>query len=481
MRRNKPLYFLILLVVATLLFFIFFQPAPQAAQHSNHTYLVIAPEKETAEQSEAVEIKVWGQADEKYEHWRIDGVIKAAENVPDYHLKPVGVVFDDDDAFKAAFIKAATMDQAPDIVYAGLGEILIWSQAGYLIPFDTCRTKHPEFKDVLDPLWKQLTWRGHVWGVPHHIALYVLFFNKVKLRELGWSEAEIEALPEKIRRGEFTLDDLVATGKAAVAQGVIEPGFGYWFRPTPTSRERLPPYLAYGGRVFDPLQAKLVINREALRDWYTFQRKVVDEKLTPENLLGQPWNTGVVGRSLYHDTVTHGRALFWIGGLWYWLSWENQYVPDLGGRAYLYNLMGYALIPAGLKNQPGVTIAETGFYAITSERASNRKNQDAACALLAKVTTPEINTLNAVEALEHGVLKSQATYPAYTAHPLLAQTGYMLDYSQFGPVYPMNTGYSDILWEFMLEAENGQMLPAEAANAAVKALQHKIGDDLIVE
>jgi inositol-phosphate transport system substrate-binding protein len=478
MFSSKSFYLLLPLIIVALLLFLLTRPVPQAIQTPG-----ITPSRQFLESNpdEAIEIKIWGQAGEKFEHWRVDGIVKVAENAPDFHLKPMGVAFADDDAFKEAFIKVAAVGQAPDIIYAGLGDILAWSQAGYLIPFDACRARYSEFEDVLDPLWRQITWQGRVWGVPHHISTYVLFFNKVKLRELGWSQEEIRTLPERIRRGEFTLDDLTATAKDAVAQGVIEPDFGYWFRPAQASRERLLPYLAYEGRVFDSVQSKLVINQEALQGWYTFQRKLVDENLTPENLLGQPWNTGVVGRSLYHDTVTHGRVLFWVGGLWYWLTWESQYVPDMGGRAYLYDLMGYALMPSGFKNRPGATAIGIGFYAIVSEQASNRKNQEAACALLAKVTTPEINTLNAVEALEHGVLKSQATYPAYTAHPLLTETGYMLNYSQLGPEYPINTGYSGILWEFMLKAENGEMSPSEAARTAVETLQREIGDDLIVE
>ena len=44
-------------------------------------------------------------------------------------------------------------------------------------------------------------------------------------------EYQIEALPERIRSGEFTLQDLLETAREAVDKGVVEEGFGFWHRP----------------------------------------------------------------------------------------------------------------------------------------------------------------------------------------------------------------------------------------------------------
>jgi hypothetical protein len=66
---------------------------------------------------------------------------------------------------------------------------------------------------------------------------------------------------------------------------------------------------------------------------------------------------------------------------------------------------------------------------IASPEASGANNQEAACALLAKTTTAEINTLHAVGSTHLGVVKSQASYPEYTNDRLLSDTLYMLDYT----------------------------------------------------
>jgi hypothetical protein len=80
------------------------------------------------------------------------------------------------------------------------------------------------------------------------------------------------------------------------------------------------------GQLYNSTRDKLVIEREALEQWYTFQAHLIEEEITPPNLLDHPWNMSVAGRSIYHDTVSHGRVLFWIGGMKHWPGWANNYV-----------------------------------------------------------------------------------------------------------------------------------------------------------
>lgn len=156
-------------------------------------------------------------------------------------------------------------------------------------------------------------------------------------------------------------------------------------------------------------------------------------------------------------------------------------MKDLGGQEYLFSFVGYALQPSGVKGQPGGTLSHPLVYMITSEKASGKKNQDAACALLAKTTTPEINTLHAVGSTHLGILKSQADFPEYANDRLLSETLYMLDYNYYQPNHVMYGPYFDIVWDFMVKAENGEMSPSDAARGAVELLQTELGDVVIVE
>jgi maltose-binding protein MalE len=240
------------------------------------------------------------------------------------------------------------------------------------------------------------------------------------------------------------------------------------------------PYLAYGGRTYDSARDKLVVETQPLVQWYTFQRQLVREEITPDHLYDSTWQVGATGRGIYHDTVAHGRVLFWSGKSSFWHGWAKQYAVHSGGDTYLYDFVSYALYPSAIKGQPGFTDTFVNFYAITSPRASGREHQDAACALLAKATTPEINTLNAITGMTLGVLTSQQHNSNYNQHPLLIETRYMLNYTRYNP-HAMFNLYRDTLLKFMLQAENGDLPPDEAAAAAIDQLQHQLGDDLIVK
>ncbi len=420
-----------------------------------------------------VNLAVWAEAN-NVEHWRADGPAKAAANVKDYNIK---VTPTNDSAgwgdYKKKFTLAADSGEAPDIILSGHEDVPVWANAGYIVDFSECKAKYPEFDDVIPSLWNSVTWQGKIWGVPQDTEARPMFYNKKKLAELGWTQAEIDSLPDRIMKGDFTLDDMIATAKQAVDKGVVKPGYGYLHR-WGKGGDFLQFYHAYGGEMYDSAADKLVVSKGALEQWYSFQRRVVEEGITPENYIG-------TDSSIWATDVSNGNALFWNGGIWQWADWAANYVKDKGGQDYLFSFVGYALEPSGIKGQPGSTLSHPLVYMITSPKASGKQNQDAACALLAKTTTPEINTLHAVNSTHLGILKAQANYPDYKNNKFLSDTLYMLDHNFYQPNHVMYGQYFDILWDYMVKAENGDMSPSDAASAAVQQLQSEIGDYLIVK
>ncbi len=427
-------------------------------------------------QPQKIVIKAWAFGN-NVEHWRADALPEAAKKVTDFQVEVQAELDSSGDwgAYKKKFTLAADAGEAPHIILSGHEDIPVWAQAGYIVEFDWCRAKYPEFNDVIDSLWNSVTWNGKIWGVPQDTEARPLFYNKTKLKELGWSDEQIEALPEKIKNGEFTLDDMIAVAKEAIQKGVVKPGYGYWHRPRKGS-DFLQYYEAYGGRLYDPEQDKLVVNKGALEKWYAFQRRVVEEGITPENYIGTEW-------SIWHQTVTSGEVLFWNGGIWQWADWAENYVKEKGGEEYLFQWVGYALQPSGIPGRPGVTLSHPLVYMITSEKASGatKTHQEAACAVLAKVTTPELNTKHAVSSTHLGILKSQANVPEYKNKKFLADTLYMLDYTTYLPNHTQFGPYFDILWDYMVKAENGELPPQEAAKQAIEMLQAELGDAVLIE
>jgi inositol-phosphate transport system substrate-binding protein len=436
-------------------------------------------EKEVAGQ--VFNIEVWAEAN-AVEHWRADAPMKAAPLVNamfEEEGKAARVTVDglNDDAgwadYKKKFTLAADAGEAPHIVLSGHEDVPVWANAGYIESFDRCREMYPEFDDVIDSLWFAGEWNGQLWAVPQDTEARPMFFSKMKLRELGWSEEEIDALPDKILNGEFTLEDMIATGKEAIEAGVIEPGYGYWHRSS-KGGDFLQYYFAYGGEVYDPAEDKLVVDKDALTKWYAFQRRVVDEGLTPENYIG-------TDSSIWHDTVSHGEALFFNGGVWHWANWAENYVKDLGGQDFLFENIGYALQPAGEPGMKAGTLSHPLVYMISSESAAGDEGfYDLACAVLAKTTTPELNTLHAVGSTHLGILKSQANYEPYANDVFLSDTLYMLDHNYYQPNHVLYGPYFDITYDFMLRTENGELEAEAAADAAIQQLQVELGDAIIV-
>jgi len=446
--------------------------APQATPVPTEPPPTRAPEP-TAVPAVPVTIKVWAPADE-VGRYRVDGPVMAAESVTDFDITvdpmrdPASV-----GDFGKRFALAADSGEAPHIVCAGHENIPAWANAGYIVDFEDCKDKFPEFDDVIDNLWDAPTWKDKVWAVPQDTEARPMYYNKTKLKELGWSDADIDGLPDKIMKGEFTLDDLIATAKEAIEKGVVEPGNGYWHRPQPGA-DQFQYYYSYGGRWYDQAEDKLVVTKSALRDWYAFQRRVVEEGITPENYNGTDW-------SIWHDTVSHGDILFWNGGTYQWADWAVNYVADLGGQDYLFGFVGYALQPSGFKGVPGNTLSHPMVYMLTSPEASGDDYSDAACALLAKTMTAEINTLHAVGSGHLGVLKSQTDDADYSSDRLLSEALYMLDYAFYVPNHASFGAYLGNLFSNMVKVQNGEVTPEQAVEDVLAVLEVEIGEFLIVE
>jgi inositol-phosphate transport system substrate-binding protein len=431
---------------------------------------------------EVFNIEVWSEANE-VEHYRVTAPMLAGPLVNQMLAaqgdpRRVTVEGLRDDAgwadYKKKFTLAADSGEAPHIVCSGHEDVPVWANAGYIVPFDECRDMYPEYDDVIDSLWSAGEWQGKLWAVPQDTEARPMFFNKTKLKEMGWTEEEVAALPDRIKSGEFTLDDMIATAKEAIEMGVVEPGNGFWHRGS-KGGDHLQYYFAFGGRLYDPEQDKLVVVEEALIKWYAFQRRVVEEGITPEGHLGS-------SSSIKHDAVSHGNILFADGGVWHWADWATNYVKELGGQDWLFEHLGYGLIPAGEPGQKAGTLSHPLVYMIVSEEATGDTGYyDLACAVLAKTSTAELNTLHAVGSTHLGMNKKQAEYEPYTEDVFLTDTLYMLDHNYYQPNHVMYGAYFDILFDGMTKAENGELTPEEAAQEVIDLLQVELADFMSFE
>ena len=420
--------------------------------------------------------------------WQGDMLLDAVQT-SDHRPMSVNVAAYDilETTFYDHLLSEAAAGGAPDIAYVGTpAELARLVQAGVLEPLNVCRAQHSAFDGILPAAWSVAAGRGETWGVPVIFNPDLLYFSKSRLRALGWSETAIDELPARIIAGDFTLLDLRDTAAAAVAAGVVRPGFGFMQRPS-TSTRIGDYYVAFGGRVYDAEQGRLVIDEDALAAAYAFRRELPAEDIIAPFLLDGSQNNWS-SRLLWNDAIGHGRALFWYGKLHDWRKWlvvaarsGGETMP--GQPALDADDVGLAPFPSAVAGQPGTLAAHAGYFVILNEAATGRRLQDEACALLAQAMTPAIH----VAALpDSGLFSTLALSPDAQRRMLSGYPGgieLLLDNLKTWPSYidhdVMN--YETILANYAWETQRGQLTPADAASQAVRQLRRTLGDDLIVE
>lgn len=440
---------------------------------------------EAVPDNDAIEITVWARTNGVY-CWRAFLPVEAAKLVTDHKIvvQPRALAAGSG-AEANSILPAASKGEGPDIAYLGIDAINQAYDRGYIEPLNACLARYPEFDNIRESavLWSPLTRNGKRLGIPIEPGVSAFFFSKDKLRDLGWSEDKIEQLPLQIREGQFTLDDMAVVAGQAVNEGVVQPGLGYWpnFNRRPTL---LLLYKAFGGPV--PVSEPFHLSRSVLERIYAFQRQIFVEGISQSRFTGQEVGTSFVGRTLYRDTVAHGKVLFWSKDLSDWTAeYAANYVDELGGRDYVSKTIGYALFPSGVRGQPASTHwSSTGAYVILSAKATRRQNQDPACAVLAKVMRPEIYSKFVTSTGALGVLKSQDDDNSLVTDPFAHDTRYFWDYISQWPQPLDNANFNQyflVLDKYLAEVELEGLSPEDAVDLAILEMQEKLGNSVVVE
>jgi inositol-phosphate transport system substrate-binding protein len=371
--------------------------------------------------------------------------------------------------YKTEFELASEAGEAPDIVCSGHEHIGDWATAGYLVDISDMIGDYPEFDDVIDSLWNSTMLDGKIWGVPQDAEARPFYYSKSLLRELGWSDEEIESLDERVAAGEFTWQDMFDVAEEAVNAGIVEPGDGWWHRPS-NGPDFLYYYYGAGGEVREEGFDGLVFDTQAALTVYQLLYEAAQERnIIRPNKLDGDWD--------FHKeyTSTFTKVLFVFEGTWRWASWHTNYLQDVGGEDYLFENVGFAPIPA---NEEGTADPITLTHPLVYMISSQSEHADLALLLISKATVKELNTDYAVASGHLGVLKSQSDYPPYTSAKFLSATLPLLDYTTFLPNSPYWSAYSEAYYLGIQAVESGDLTPEEAVEVVVDRLQTELGDNV---
>jgi len=372
--------------------------------------------------------------------------------------------------YKTEFELASEAGEAPDIVCSGHEHIGDWATAGYLTDITGMIGDYPEFADVIDSLWTSTELGGKRWGVPQDAEARPFYYSKILLSELGWSDDDIESLDERVAAGEFTWQDMFDTAAEAVEKGIVEPGDGWWHRPS-NGPDFLYYYYGAGGEIKGETDALIFDKAAALKVYELLYDAAQVRNIIRPNKLDGDWD--------FHKEYTSmfDKVLFVFEGTWRWASWHTNFLQDVGGEAYLFENVGFAPIPA---NEEGTGKPTTLTHPLVYMVSSQCEYPDLALLLISKATVKELNTTYAVDSGHLGVLKSQADYAPYTSAKFLSLTLPLLEYTTFLPNSPYWSAWSEAYYLGIQAVESGDLNPEEAVEVVVEQLQNELGDNVVI-
>ena len=166
----------------------------------------------------------------------------------------------DDDALQ--LLKVFGIGQGPDLFIAAHEWICAFQQEGFAFKLDDYIAKYPQYFGTIYPsLWQAVKCPDGTYGIPQDAEARMFFYNKKLLREAGYDNAFIEAMPARTLAGELTMDQLIDIAKRVVANSKIQ--YGILHRPN-KGPDYIMVFQSYGDDFVDPVSGKLLLERDKL-------------------------------------------------------------------------------------------------------------------------------------------------------------------------------------------------------------------------
>ena len=412
-------------------------------------------------------------ASSRWNCWNLQIIKMAAARHPELNvaiIEPKSVPLEAE--LNASVYEDFAAGSGPDIFRASLSEIWRLQQLNAISPITNCVEKHPEqFQQIPAEFWRAVTLDDEIWAVPINLEPELLFYNKLILKELGWSEEEIQSFPDRIAQSQFLFEDMVQTANEAVKFGLVESGYGYWPR---LGRYRVADtnYLAFGG-IPDHLQGDILqISQSIMMDVLAFRQEIANSELVPPSFGGNEgvdWSVRLARR----DAVAAGRVLFWENHL---SEIANYYYNYSNLSAKFTEIYGVATLPAQRSNAISMGNASLRVWVIGSNEATGRNNQSIACDLLAYSLIPEVLAQQSVAIMQLPTLPDSFQSPIMQQNDLMSEALAASTNLYIFSDFPDKVLFREITIKYLLRAERGEVTPEEGVVALLAELQATLGD-----
>ena len=422
-----------------------------------------------------VSISVWAGGTGPNDVYRLDAIEMAADLLSREAAiegKPLTIKIEKKaypgwDDFKQAFTLLAQAGKAPDIVVTGHEDIAPWAQAGLIVPIENFIDLDSwPVNDIYENLMKIASYGGVLYGLPEDAESRPFFFWKPHMKAIGYSDADLAALPAKIAAGAYTLTDVIADAKKMQDKGVVQPGYGFYPRPL-NGPDFWMFYRSFGGEMDDAKSGKLVFDKTAMSKFYQFFVDAVASGVTRKNHVGLPFDQ-------WFAEVAGGKAGIWQGGTWHYARYVGQ-----EGLKNFFDTVQFTLAPAGDKSGKPNTLTHPVVYLLSKQ--ADKERMEIAARLIVIASEPRINALHAVKSAHLGISKQESNVPLYSndrwtreaTKRLLPFANAMPNNSDFGV-------YWGIMWKGLEAAWTGQKTVQQAIAEDETALKSSLGDKIII-
>ena len=420
-------------------------------------------------------ITVWAGGSNASDVYRVDAIEMAADILAreaEIRGESINVtvdkkLYDGWDDFKQAVTLAAESGNAPHIVVTGHEDIAPWANAGIIRKIeDLIDMDAWPVNDIFPNLIEISSYEGAVYGLPQDAESRPFFFWIPHLKAIGYSDADVAALPARVAGGEYTLYDVIEDAKKMQDQGVVAPGYGFYPRVS-NGPDYWQFYQSFGGEMQDAASGKLVYDQGAMTRFYEFFADAVAAGVTRKNHIGTPWDQ-------WYAEVASGKAGLWHGGTWHYARYTGK-----EGLSDFFDKIQFTLIPAGGAGGRPNTITHPLVYLVT-----NRGTDDDAfiAAELVKIASePRINTLHAIKSAHLGIAKSQTSIELYSNDRWASEaTERLLPHADAMPNNIDFGVYWTAMWKGLESAWTGQKSPEQAAADAAAELRNALGDRIVM-
>lgn len=348
---------------------------------------------------------------------------------------------------------------SPDIVLNGHEFIGRYASAGVIRPLDDLLKAHEAaLADVYPVLWQAVRFRGQTWGLPQDTEARMMYVRTDHLRKLGWDEAAIMALPQRVMQGEFSLTDLVSLAQQVKQAGIAQ--WGLYHHPT-GGVDVFQIYLAFGGQLLDESGSHLLLHTAALKELLHYHHDLVYRwQITPASMANIPW--GTILKSFADGVVT-----FWQGGSWHKAEWLANY--GMTEEAFARSVSFFPIPPAQRGGQPH-GISHPMVYMV-SQRSPH---PELAVRLLVHASAADLNALHALHSGHLAIRASEADLPTYRADGFLRQATELLRYARLAPNHPEWPQYEAIVTEAIRAVQARRLTPAEATQFVTSRLRQQL-------